>query len=103
MVNDVYFVCPSQKKLSCAVKKIAKSLTTVLSCYVLHNVPFYLWINIFYLTLSVGLSTHVPPKRKRGIEKNESEQPPGKVHAAMKLVAGEMIMVIISKEFFPLY
>ena len=59
------------------------------------NIPFYLWVNIFCLTLSVGLSTRVPPERyydrlpsikanigirKTRIEKKESEQPAGKVH-----------------------
>ena len=39
-----------------------------------------LWFNIFYLTLSVGLSPRVPPKAKGGIEKNETSQPAGTVH-----------------------
>ena len=67
--------------------------------------PFFLQDNTFCLTLSVGYSPRVPPETKRGrIEKNEneSEQPAGKVHfnATMKLVVREMIMTIISKEFF---
>ena len=39
-----------------------------------------LWFNIFYLTLSVGLSPRVQPKGKRGFEKNETSQPAGTVH-----------------------
>ena len=41
---------------------------------------FYLGVNTFCLKLSADLSSCVPPKRKREIEKNETEQPAGRVH-----------------------
>ena len=41
---------------------------------------FYLSVNVFCLTLSVGLSPRVPRQTERGIEKNETSQPAGTVH-----------------------
>ena len=46
---------------------------------------FYLWVNTFYLTLSIGLSSCAIPKRKRTIEKNEDNQEAGKVNEMQQL------------------
>ena len=50
-------------------------------------------------TLLLGLSPHVPRKTKRGIEKNESEQPAGTVHEVLQ--ENQLVReIIISNEFF---
>ena len=61
------------------IQAFLSSFTSVQSCFVLCNVIFYLWVNTFCLTLSAGASSCVPPKRKRVIEENETEQPAGTV------------------------
>ena len=50
------------------------------TCCLQCNIPFYVWVNVFFLPLLVGHSARVPSKRKKGIEENETAHPTGTVH-----------------------
>ena len=50
--------------------------------------PFYLWINVFCLSLVVGHSSPVPSKGKKGIKKNETAQLAGTGHEMHQEIFG---------------
>ena len=60
--------------------------------YVVFSVIFFcLWVNVFCLTLLVGHSSPVPPKRKKGIKRNETAQPAGTVHEMQEEISGLVV------------